>query len=86
MQVAVSVVAAAMWAIENPRRGVLVPDDVPHDYVLRIANPYLGQSLSIACNWTPLDGREHFFEGFNRPDLDRDDPWQFKNFLVDEND
>jgi homospermidine synthase len=23
------------------------------------------------------------FEGYNRPDLDWNDPWQFKNFLID---
>ena len=31
MQVAISVVAACKWMIENPRRGVCVPDDLPHD-------------------------------------------------------
>ena len=34
MQVAISVVAAAMWMIENPAKGVCVPDDLPHEYVL----------------------------------------------------
>ena len=43
MQVAISVVAACMWMIENPRRGVCVPDDLPHDYILDITKPYLGK-------------------------------------------
>ena len=34
MQVAISVVAAAMWMIENPEEGVRVPDDLPHEYIL----------------------------------------------------
>ena len=34
MQVAISVVAASMWMIENPTEGVCVPDDLPHDYIL----------------------------------------------------
>ena len=34
MQVAISVVAAAMWMVENPDRGVCVPDDLPHEYIL----------------------------------------------------
>ena len=46
MQVAISVVAAAMWMVENPDRGVCVPDDLPHEYMLNIARPYLGQSIS----------------------------------------
>jgi homospermidine synthase len=86
MQVAISAVAAAMWMMQNPRRGVCVPDDLPHDFVLDIANPYLGQSLSIPSDWTPLKYHAKAFEGFNRPDLDWNDPWQFKNFLIDEND
>ena len=84
MQVAISAVAASMWMVENPTRGVCVPDDLPHDYVLGVANPYLGKSLSIPSDWTPLKHYQNHFEGFNRPDLDVEDPWQFKNFLVAE--
>jgi homospermidine synthase len=82
MQVAISAVAAAMWMIENPERGVCVPDGLPHDYVLPIANPYLGQCISAPFDWTPLAQRAEFFNGYDRPDLDPGDPWQFKNFLV----
>ncbi|MGA2069137.1 MAG: saccharopine dehydrogenase C-terminal domain-containing protein [Thermoguttaceae bacterium] len=82
MQVAISAVAAVMWMIENPRRGVCVPDDLPHDYILPIANPYLGRCLSIAADWTPLADAGHFFDGAPGRHLDLADPWQFKNFLV----
>lgn len=82
MQVAISVVAATMWMIENPQRGVCVPDDLPHDYILRIANPYLGKNLSLPADWTPLKDRENHFSGYDHPQLDLEDPWQFKNFLV----
>ncbi len=82
LQVAISVAAAASWILANPDRGVLVPDDLPHEHVLGIARPYLGQNLSIPSDWTPLKGRTGHFRGYNRPDLDLDDPWQFKNFLV----
>jgi homospermidine synthase len=82
MQVAISVVAASMWMIENPAEGVLVPDDLPHDYVLKIANPYLGRNLSVQSDWTPLKNYVNYFHGFNRPALDLKDPWQFGNFLV----
>jgi len=39
LQVAISVVSAVCWMIENPERGVLVPDDLPHEYVLKFPSP-----------------------------------------------
>jgi homospermidine synthase len=86
MQVAISVVAAAMWMVENPTRGVCVPDDLPHEYILEIARPYLGQSLSIPSDWTPLQNYVNNFHGYHQPNIDVDDPWQFKNFLVTDGD
>jgi homospermidine synthase len=86
MQVAISVVAAVCWMIENPARGVLVPDDLPHDYVLKIARPWLGRFVSKPCAWTPLLHYTNAFQGHNNPAIDRDDPWQFKNFLITDGD
>ena len=82
MQVAISVVAASMWMMENPLEGVRVPDDLPHDYILDIAKPYLGKWISTPKDWTPLSERGNAFKGYNKQDLDRKDPWQFKNFLI----
>ncbi len=82
MQVAISVVAATTWMIENPGRGVVVPDDIPHDYILGIAKPYLGNFISTPSDWTPLKHRKHYFGKYSKPDLDHSDPWQFKNFLI----
>ena len=84
MQVAISVIAATMWMIENPEQGVLVPDELPHDYVLDISKPYLGRWISKSSDWTPLKDYPTAFKGYNKPDLDLKDPWQFKNFLVKE--
>jgi homospermidine synthase len=86
MQVAVSVVAAAMWMIENPARGVCVPDDLPHEYILKIARPYLGKWISKPADWTPLKHYTNAFQGHNNPAVDRRDPWQFKNFLITDGD
>ncbi|MFZ1935014.1 MAG: saccharopine dehydrogenase NADP-binding domain-containing protein [Thermoguttaceae bacterium] len=86
MQVAISVVAAAMWMVENPARGVCVPDYLPHDYVLKIARPYLGQSISTASDWTPMKYYVNNFHGYHQPNIDAADPWQFKNFLVTDGD
>ena len=86
MQVAISVVAASMWMMEHPQMGLRVPDDLPHDYVLKISKPYLGNFISVASDWTPLKHYSNAFHGFNRPQLDLSDPWQFKNFLITEGD
>lgn len=82
MQVAISVVSCAHWMMENPESGVLVPDQLPHDYILDLAKPYLGKFISTRSDWTPLKGYSNHFKGYNRPDFDAKDPWQFKNFLV----
>ena len=86
MQVAISVVAAVLWMVKNPDRGVLVPDDLPHEFVLKVAKPYLGKWISRASPWTPLAHYTNAFEGFNNPQVDASDPWQFKNFLVSDGD
>jgi homospermidine synthase len=86
MQVAISVVAACMWMIENPARGVCVPDDLPHEYVLKISKPYLGKFISTPSDWTPLKNYKNVFGGYNKPQLDVEDPWQFKNFLITDGD
>jgi homospermidine synthase len=86
MQVAIGVVSASMWMIENPRRGVCSPDDLPHDYILGIAKPYLGNFISTPSDWTPLKHYSNTFPGYNKPALDTSDPWQFKNFLITDGD
>ena len=82
LQVACSVVAAASWMIENPEEGVRTPDELPHEYILKIADPYLGDNLSVPSDWTPLKNRYNGFGKYAKEDLDPRDPWQFKNFLV----
>jgi homospermidine synthase len=82
MQVAISVVAATMWMIENPAKGICVPDELPHEYILKISMPYLGKWISKPSDWTPLKHLSNPFKGYNKPDVDLKDPWQFKNFLI----
>lgn len=82
MQVACSVISAAVWMIENPNMGVCVPDNLPHDYILKLANPYLGKFISKPSDWTPLRDYKDVFKGYSKRSLDLSDPWQFKNFLV----
>ena len=81
IQVALGVITAIMWAIENPKEGFCLPDDLPHDFVLRIAKPYLGEFYSGPSDWTPLKNRLVYFKENPANNYDSDDVWQFKNFL-----
>ena len=63
-----------------------MPDDLPHDYILEIARPYLGKFISTPADWTPLQGYTNVFENYATASIDPQDPWQFKNFLVGERD
>jgi homospermidine synthase len=80
LQVAAGVIAAAKYAIDNPKKGILVPDDLPHDYVLNITKPYLGNLLSVQSDWTPLKNRKIYFPENPKSSVDGD-PWQFRSFL-----
>jgi homospermidine synthase len=83
LQVAASVLGAVTWMIKNPTKGFCVPDDLPHDKVLEVANPYLGPCPSVPSDWTPLKNRVDLWSswgGAKRPS--EDDMWQFGSFLV----
>jgi homospermidine synthase len=83
LQVAASVLGAVAWMIRNPRRGFHVPDDLPHDEVLKVAGPYLGPCPSVQSDWTPLQNRVDLFAkwGGAQPPA-AEDVWQFKSFLA----
>ena len=78
LQVTAAVLAGVVWALEHPREGIVEPEEMDFARVLEIARPYLGQMVGVHSDWTPLDGRERLFT----EDLDREDPWQFKNIRV----
>lgn len=80
VQVSAGLISAILWALDNPRRGLCFPEDLPHEEILRRAAPYLGRLLSIPVDWTPLDNfHAHFGERpLSQPD--RSDPWQYRNF------
>ena len=59
---------------------------LPHDYVLNVSKPYLGKFISMSSDWNPLKHYSNAFHGYNQPQLDTSDPWQFKNFLITEGD
>ncbi|MBU1809045.1 MAG: saccharopine dehydrogenase NADP-binding domain-containing protein [Candidatus Omnitrophica bacterium] len=81
LQVAIGVISAALWMIENPKKGFCLPDDLPHKYVLDIAKPYLGRFISEASSWTPFSNYQVFFKENKAAKLDADNVWSFRNFL-----
>ncbi|MFA6078264.1 MAG: saccharopine dehydrogenase C-terminal domain-containing protein [Candidatus Omnitrophota bacterium] len=80
-QVAIGVVSAVMWMMENRNEGICVPDDLPYDYILKIAKPYLGKMVSEASDWTPFKNYQIFFKENPTLALDKKNPWGFNNFL-----
>ncbi len=82
LQVACSLVAAVLWMIRNPEMGVCVPDDLPHDEILRDARPYLGPVISRPVDWSPLDNwaNAHGNGGMRKPP--KSDEWQFTTFMA----
>ncbi len=78
LQVTIGVLTGMLWAIKNPTRGIVDPDEIDFDFVMRIARPYLGRVVGEYTNWTPLEHRNYPLP----EDIDEEDPWQFKNFRV----
>jgi homospermidine synthase len=78
LQVTAAVLGGVIWAIEHPQQGIVEPEDIDFSRILEIARPYLGEVVGVYGEWSPLENREGLFP----EDLDRDDPWQFKNIRV----
>jgi homospermidine synthase len=78
LQVCVAVLAGLVYAMENPNLGLVEPDDMDFRRSLAICRPYLGTVTGAYTDWTPLSDRERLFP----EDLDKSDPWQFKNVRV----
>lgn len=81
LQVAASVLGAVYWIVDNPNRGLCVPDDLDHEEVLRIADPYLGPCPSVRTDWRPT-GMYEPFARYQQETEDAGEPWAFGNFLV----
>lgn len=78
LQVTAAVMAGVVWAMRHPMRGIVEPDDLPHDEILELCQPYLGSVVGAFTDWTPLAGRSPLYE----QDIDAGDPWQFRNFRI----
>jgi len=78
LQVTSAVLAGMVWALENPKAGIVETDEMDHVRCLEIQKPYLGPVEGHYTDWTPLKDRTQLF----KEDKDESDPWQFKNVLV----
>jgi homospermidine synthase len=78
LQVTSAVLAGMVWALENPRAGIVEADEMDFRRCLEVQMPYLGPVIGQYTDWTPLADRPGLFP----EDLDTSDPWQFRNVLV----
>ena len=78
MQVTSAVLAGMVWALENPKAGIVEADELDFRRCLEVQTPYLGPVVGVYTDWTPLAGRPGLFP----EDIDQGDPWQFRNVLV----
>jgi homospermidine synthase len=78
LQVSSAVLAAMVWALENPEAGIVEADDMDFRRCLEVQRPYLGPLEGHYTDWTPLSTRSSLFPD----DTDPEDPWQFRNVLV----
>jgi len=78
LQVVAGILGGMVWALENPNAGVVEPDDIDYETVMKIATPYLGEVAGVYGDWTPLQDRTPLYETA----MDASDPWQFINFRV----
>ncbi len=78
LQVTSAVLAGMVWALENPRAGIVETDEMDHKRCLEVQRPYLGPVEAHYTDWTPLQDRWQQFP----EDIDESDPWQFRNVLA----
>ena len=78
LQVTSAVIAGMVWALENPQAGIVETDEMDYRRCLEVQLPYLGPVKGYYTDWTPLTDRPGLFD----EDIDRKNPWQFRNVLV----
>ena len=78
LQVTSAVLAGMVWAMENPKAGIVETDEMDFHRCLEIQKPYLGTVDGYYTDWTPLKSRINLFD----EKLDKRDPWQFTNILM----
>jgi homospermidine synthase len=78
LQVTSAVLAGMVWALENPKAGIVEADEMDFERCLQVQRPYLGPVIGVYTDWTPLEGRGRLFP----EELDTAEPWAFGNVIV----
>jgi homospermidine synthase len=78
LQVTSAVLAGMVWALENPKAGIVEADEMDFERCLQVQRPYLGPVIGVYTDWTPLTDRGQLFP----EDLNTEEPWAFTNVLV----
>jgi homospermidine synthase len=78
LQVTVAVLSGIVWALENPKAGIVEAEHMDFARHLEVCGPCLGPVVGEYSDWTPLAGRGALFA----EDVDASDPWQFSNVRV----
>lgn len=66
LQVAIGAVAATAYILAHSKKGILLPEDLDHEFILNVAKPYLGDYVSHAIDWEPK----------------KNSTWTFNDFLI----
>ena len=78
LQVTSAVLTGMVWAIENPKAGIVETDEMDYRRCLESSGPILARwSASI-----PTGRRCKSVGNLFAADVDKRDPWQFQNILV----
>jgi len=80
LPVAAGVIAGIAWILKYPNLGYIEPEDIDHEFILSIANQYLGDTPSTHSNWSPIpitNKKLLFPKKFNISEK-----YSFNNFLV----
>lgn len=78
VQVGSSMLAAIVWMIRNPNNGYTEPEDLPFEFILRIADPYWEPLVSVPSSWTPSQDVNSLF--YRK--IDETNRCKFENFRV----
>ena len=78
VQVAANILGTMMWAIQNPNRGYVEPEDMDYKMILEYATPYLGPVPFVPSDWRPEEDKNTLFK---RP-FDKKHPNALGNFRV----
>ena len=66
LQVTSAVMAGMVWALENPKAGIVEADEMDFRRCLEVQLPYLGPVIGTYTDWTPLDRPPGAFPGRHR--------------------